>query len=329
MLTLGADPTFFDIYLKYDNSSNLLPLPVLVSGSGANLERRFFLVDSVSALQSSSATGANVPKYIRYAKSINIQFELSSGKVNGQIYPPVFYITYGYASTANLQASVDVSFKISYTMNIAQEEVIVSIIIGVMTLLSFFWSIFRTWIWNKRSGKVAPDFVTLFKFFMFWCSALGNVLFIIMLALSLYWLIVYKGQTLAFVVVPQDYEEIPFVITLFVSFTLKLIDVIHLIFTQSSYDVFFIDWERPKVQSRLADEDDTNEPMLKSGVVARGGQKEKQMNQDVRDHNKISCWRMLFVANEWNELQTFRKINPTIQLIGVLFFLKVDLIYQY
>lgn len=111
---------------------------------------------------------------------------------------------------------------------------------------------------------------------------------------------------------------------LIVSFTLKLIDVIHLIFTQSSYDIFFIDWERPKAHPRLMDEDESEaEPILRSGVVARG-QKDKQVHQDIRDYNKISCWRTLFVANEWNELQTFRKINPTIQLIGVLFFLKVN-----
>lgn len=128
--------------------------------------------------------------------------------------------------------------------------------------------------------------------------------------------------------VPQDYEEIPFVVLLIVSFTLKLIDVIHLVFTQSSYDIFFIDWERPKAHARLIDEADDAEPMLKSGVVARG-QKDKQVQQDIKDYNKISCWRTLFVANEWNELQTFRKINPTIQLIGVLFFLKVCIICKF
>lgn len=193
LLNLGTDPTFFDVYLKYDNSSNVLPLPAVISGiSGAqatrNLVRRIFLVDSVTGVQTSGSD----PKYIRYAKSINIQVELASGQVNGQIYPPVFFITYDYATTSNLQANVDVVFQISYVMNYTQEEIIVAIITGVFGILSFFWAIFRTWIWNKRSGKLAPDLVTLFKFFMYWCSALGDVLFLIMLSLSLYWLIIYK-----------------------------------------------------------------------------------------------------------------------------------------
>lgn len=38
----------------------------------------------------------------------------------------------------------------------------------------------------------------------------------------------------------------------------------------------------------------------------------------------VSIWRTYFVANEWNEIQTIRKINPTFQIISVLFFLEVS-----
>lgn len=38
----------------------------------------------------------------------------------------------------------------------------------------------------------------------------------------------------------------------------------------------------------------------------------------------VSIWRTYFVANEWNEIQTIRKINPTFQVIAVLFFLEVS-----
>lgn len=38
----------------------------------------------------------------------------------------------------------------------------------------------------------------------------------------------------------------------------------------------------------------------------------------------VSIWRTYFVANEWNEIQTVRKINPTFQVIAVLFFLEVS-----
>ena len=42
--------------------------------------------------------------------------------------------------------------------------------------------------------------------------------------------------------------------------------------------------------------------------------------------NTVSVWRTYFVANEYNEIQTFRRINLTFQLFFVLFLLKVIII---
>ena len=42
--------------------------------------------------------------------------------------------------------------------------------------------------------------------------------------------------------------------------------------------------------------------------------------------NSVSVWRSYFVANEFNEIQTFRRISLTFQLFFVLFLLKVRLI---
>ncbi len=39
--------------------------------------------------------------------------------------------------------------------------------------------------------------------------------------------------------------------------------------------------------------------------------------------NTVSVWRTYFVANEFHEIQTFRRINLTVQLFFVLFLLKV------
>lgn len=37
----------------------------------------------------------------------------------------------------------------------------------------------------------------------------------------------------------------------------------------------------------------------------------------------VSIWRTYFVANEWNEIQTVRKINPIFQYFAAVFFLSV------
>jgi len=64
---------------------------------------------------------------------------------------------------------------------------------------------------------------------------------------------------------------------------------------------------------------------LPRGVSDKKASEEAQKNNfiETKLQGKVSCWRSLFVANEWNEIQTFRKIKPVVQLVALLFFLKV------
>ncbi|XP_061531243.1 meckelin-like isoform X3 [Phycodurus eques] len=81
----------------------------------------------------------------------------------------------------------------------------------------------------------------------------------------------------------------------------KAVQFLHKLTVQLSVDVFFIDWERPRTTaSRTA-----------AGTT-----------QQKRDLSPVSIWRTYFVANEWNEIQTVRKIRPTFQIMAVLFFLE-------
>ena len=83
------------------------------------------------------------------------------------------------------------------------------------------------------------------------------------------------------------------------SFIFKFLQVIHIIACQVTVDIFFIDWERPKNQA------------------SAGGDSQKGQEASV------SIWRTYFLANEWNELQVTRKINPIFQIFCVIFFLHV------
>ena len=60
---------------------------------------------------------------------------------------------------------------------------------------------------------------------------------------------------------------------------------------QCRVDVFFIDWERPRGKSRS---------------VGSSGEKQQEA--------PVSIWRTYFCANEWNEIQTTRKINYVFQV---------------
>jgi meckelin len=121
-----------------------------------------------------------------------------------------------------------------------------------------------------------------------------------------------------FLVLPTKEQESLFSALIPVIFALKAIDLFYLILLQASYDVFFIDWERPK-PSFTTNVNSINQ--AKNEATRNQGQTPK--NDPTNEQNKVSCWRTLFVANEWNELQTYRQINSTIQLIATLFLLKV------
>lgn len=86
----------------------------------------------------------------------------------------------------------------------------------------------------------------------------------------------------------------------------QIVEVIHLIWRQISVDIFFIDWERPRAHSSMI-------------------RPQSQLNNTVPDslEQPVSIWRTYFVANEWNEIQTTRKISLLFQLVLTIFVLRV------
>jgi meckelin len=105
-------------------------------------------------------------------------------------------------------------------------------------------------------------------------------------------------------VLPTSSQQISFTVLVVVAFVLKTFDILHLIIRQASTDMFFIDWEKPKAGMK-------NFLIIGNFFVVLG------------NANTVSVWRTYFVANEFHEIQTFRRINPTFQLFFVLFLLKV------
>lgn len=80
--------------------------------------------------------------------------------------------------------------------------------------------------------------------------------------------------------------------------------MIHLIIVQVTTYVFFMDWERPR-----------------GFIIPRHG--EPSTTEHTKTPSPVTIWRTYFVANEWNELQNYRKTSYIFQLFAMLFFLKV------
>ncbi|XP_061676782.1 meckelin-like isoform X2 [Syngnathoides biaculeatus] len=178
-------------------------------------------------------------------------------------------------------------------------------LVGLVALLS----VLKTASWQRRTASAAPDLRIVWTFLLFYAGDVANVLVLVTVATGLYCLTIHKGlqQVPAFLPLnPQ--EDKHFVTYVVCAFALKAVQLLHQLMVQLSVDVFFIDWEKPRTAASR---------------TAAGAAHQK------RDLLPVSIWRTYFVANEWNELQTVRKIRPTFQILAVLFFLKALGFWEY
>ncbi|NWU61460.1 MKS3 protein, partial [Pterocles burchelli] len=312
-----ANPIFYDLFLEYngDNGQQYLwAVPVLNlnlqysemfvnQGNNMNnwlLTRRFFLVDALSGKENDLG---ELPRVIRIASKITISIRLVSHTQRGTIYPPLITIAYTDVLVQNPETqSVTVSFSVNYEMNQSEAQIQTDITLGVLGGLAVLWSLLKTAGWKRRTGSSIIDLQTVLKFLLFYAGDLANVFFIITVGTGIYWLVFFKAQQFVSVLLPLPSQEEDFVTYIACAFSLKALQFLQLLVSQLTVDIFFIDWERPKGKVLKAVE---GEGVVKSAAAP------------------VSIWRTYFIANEWNEIQTVRKLNPLFQVLAVLFFLEV------
>ncbi|NXD06592.1 MKS3 protein, partial [Nothocercus nigrocapillus] len=312
-----ANPIFYDIFLQYNDDEGqqyLWDVPVLNlnlqynemfvnQGSNMNnwlLTRRFFLVDALSGKDNDLG---KLPRIIRIASKITISVRLATPTQRGTIYPPLITVAYTDVLIQNPDTqSVMVSFSVIYEMNQSEAQIQTDIALGVLGGLAVLWSLLKTAGWKRRTGSSMIDLQTVLKFLLFYAGDLANVFFIITVGTGIYWLVFFKAQQFVSVFLPLPSQEEDFVTYVGCAFSLKALQLLHKLVSQLTVDIFFIDWERPKGKVLKAVE---GEGVIKSAAAP------------------VSIWRTYFIANEWNEIQTVRKINPLFQVLAVLFFLEV------
>ncbi|CAK6438937.1 unnamed protein product [Pipistrellus nathusii] len=310
-------PIFYDLYLEYTDENQhqyIWALPVLNlnlqhnkmfvnrdSNSGKwILTRRIFLVDALSGRENDLGSQ---PRLIRIATQISLSIHLVPNTKKGNIYPPLITIGYSDIDVKDPNSQfVKVSFSVEYEMNQEEPRIQTDIALGVLGGLAVLTALLKTAGWKRRIGSPMIDLQTVMKFLVYYAGDLTNVFVIITVATGLYWLIFFKAQKSVSVFLPTPTQEERFVTFVGCAFALKALQFLHKLISQVTIDIFFIDWERPKGK------------VLKA-VEGEGGVRSATV--------PVSIWRTYFVANEWNEIQTVRKINPLFQGLTVLFFLEV------
>ncbi|XP_075069890.1 meckelin isoform X2 [Mixophyes fleayi] len=308
------EPVFYDVYLTYwggDQQQNIWPVPVLNHNLQHNdlfvniesninnwlLTRRMFLVDTLSGRENDLSS---LPRVIRVASRITMSICLVPGTHRGTIYPPLMTVEYKDIQVHNpVSQIVKVSFSVHYEMNQSDSLIQTDVAIGVLGGLAVLCSLLKTAAWKRRIGSQVIDLQTVIQFLIIYAGVLANVFFTVTAGTGLYWLLLFKGQQHVSVLLPLPKDEKIFITYVSCAFALKALQFLHTLISQLNVDIFFIDWERPKNRS------------LKS----EGGVKTVPA--------PVSIWRTYFIANEWNKIQTVRKINPLFQVLVVLFFLEI------
>ncbi|XP_043835009.1 meckelin isoform X2 [Dromiciops gliroides] len=317
ILTDFTSPVFYDVYLEYTSENqeqHLWAIPILnlnlryneifvnQDSSSAKwlLTRRLFLVDTLSGRENDLGSR---PRIIRIASKLTMSICLVPNTKSGNIYPPLITVAYRDVEIQDPdRQSVMVSFSVRYEMNQEEAHTQTNIALGVLGGLAVLWSLLKTAGWKRRIGSPMIDLQTVMKFLVYYAGDLANVFFIITMGTGLYWLIFFKAQKAVSVLLPMLGQEESFVTYVGCAFALKTLQFLHKLVSQVTIDIFLIDWERPKGKVLKAVE---GEGGLRSAAVP------------------VSIWRTYFVANEWNEIQTVRKINPLLQVLTVLFFLEI------
>uniref|UniRef100_A0A336LUV8 CSON013682 protein n=1 Tax=Culicoides sonorensis TaxID=179676 RepID=A0A336LUV8_CULSO len=310
--------TFMSLYISYweNNHRMVKTVPVLVrnifgtKNDEENIEewtlvKRFTLIDILS--------GANVhfreekyqePKfehqfnYVRYVKSVELRFKIHDhNKRSNRISVPLLVIDYGVLNSteANQVENINFEFKINFSKHYSFDYLL-EILLPIFIILAFTMAIFQTVCYKIRQNKIFYDIEIFSNFLIFLCSTIANALFLVVIIISIYVLCSYKSQQNVKILLPIAEQE-ALEVFIYAAVVFKFVKILRHFWLQVNVDIFFIDWERPKVfESTSRNYFDT--PSIASGVTTKHTTVES-----------VSAWRMYFIANEWQELMTKRKIS--------------------
>ena len=294
------DVFFYDVYLV-DQNYHFYPIGVKLlnlvkdgqlvnkSPTGTQQEvlvRRFVVMDTASSIKSASSESL----YLKYASKFSLSIEVQSGKKKNQIFPPLIEVE---MASVNLQLEVSnkvsASFQTKYIMDLGEFWDAFTILLIVALIASFFiWA--QSIVATLRKRQDLPfDMTFLLSSVTSLARNVSVFFFLVLFSVSVYWLLFYKLQSEVYAILPDDGSMATFTSVVVLTTILTTISIVELLWNQTHYDVFFIDWEKPWRILSPGEKSETEAP--------------------------VSAWRTLFVGNEWNKLQTKRIANFDLTIV--------------
>ncbi|CDW85678.1 meckelin isoform 4 [Stylonychia lemnae] len=311
---------FYELYIQ-DYNGDLIDVPVLIrnfqdaQGQKPNEEsvlnqntwrlvRRFFMFDTISGIEGTDGyKKGQISTVVRYPKDLTMRIKLDLDSEE-MIFTPLLIITYRERSRTRIETNslATVKFTSEYAMDMTNFwTTIGGLLIG---LLVFFGIIVITQlvIWYQLptlSDDVnAKCKYAIVKFIITGLDVYSQLFFWFLVIVTGYWFVFFKLQERVYVLLPtitgsSDNNYMPFNILFGTVLGTKIITLLYkIIFEQCSFDLFLVDWEKPKFQEK---------------------------SQGV---NGVNAWRQLFLLNEFNELQTTKLISMEFTLLCYAFFME-------
>uniref|UniRef100_A0A8W7K9J5 Meckelin n=1 Tax=Anopheles albimanus TaxID=7167 RepID=A0A8W7K9J5_ANOAL len=329
-----AQPEFLTLYVNYYEQRVRLmrPVPMHIRNAFSQntdpeperwqLVKRFLLVDSVSGANELFKTGKSPYGpvdmrgqyyFIRYVKKVHVELKLHPDhtKHPNRVSIPLIRLEYGLLNVSVTQfpffgQTVDFEFNVSFTKTYSYTSLL-EILLPIFTLLAFSITILQSYCYKLRQNKLYYDMEIFWNFVIYLGSYLGTAFLVVVCIIVLHVFFTYKTQTTIHLLLPLEIQNVVEVFV-YVAFAFKLLKLLRVFGHMANVDIFFIDWERPKifdigtVGQRMMHQLDT--PSIASSTNTRPSA-----------HDSVSAWRNYFIANEWQELATKRKISMFAHII--------------
>lgn len=322
---LEKEQVFYDVYLVDPDAGCgddcLYPIPVLhknLRGEGGSQPNKNgktakgaddLFVRRFSFFNKLLGEGIEPTGHVQYLDDIILHVEASSSKV-AYVNTPFLELRYRTRRTLDIEAThaplreahIDVTVEYSAPnedFEKVQDGLFFTLVAVSAVLFLYAYRVWQGNAYYEIQGVPQAENVCLYylKGLLLYARLCVHLFFPLVFMLCSYWLIFFKLQDTVFILLPAENRQDGMgfyyypVRTLIISLWIFQTGVIaKLVVDQCSVDIFFVDWERARASS-------------------------------ARHRAPVSVWRTLFVANEWNEMQTARKTNVTFVLLCMAFVL--------
>eukprot|EP01022_Parablepharisma_sp_SALTPOND_P016731 TRINITY_DN2524_c0_g1_i1.p1 TRINITY_DN2524_c0_g1~~TRINITY_DN2524_c0_g1_i1.p1 ORF type:complete len:1045 (+),score=62.94 TRINITY_DN2524_c0_g1_i1:73-3135(+) len=306
-----TETVFYELFIRSTTDSGavtLIDVPTRVLNYDDSTEkddykyvRRFFVYDNICTDKSSDPKNS----YIRWAYSMTLRVQLKED-AKDEIYVPTLTIEYRERSVeyvANGDGVVESKFTVVYFKDFSGILIKAMIALIVISVCALLISVYRIYVW-WQANPASPVDLSLgsYKLYAIWssiyliCHTWAVLFFWYLFGISAYYYLFFKltSRPSIFLPDPTDYSAgyMQFDAVFGTLLALQVLCVVLKIVAQSSYDIFFIDWETPKLEERQG----------------------KQVY-------KVNAWREVFVANEVCEAMCEGTISVTLNYVVFIFFL--------